>query len=298
MKYTILLSASIVLAYYFLQEALFVPYPLILRYGLRISNPLSYLTYAFVHVGVHHLISNVLALLPLAYFLEKRVAHDVLGVFFVSSVLGGLIFAILSPKTILVGCSAGVFGVFGALFLVDPRKFLVALVLSTLLIALSPHVSNYIERRFAEELVREKMEKMRTLQEKTAQISAVKEQVSKISSDINKLTQEMERAPPEKKERIRTEIERKKGLLEVQRRKIEELEKYKEMVEEELQRIRRMESIYSSGKSLEARAAISFLSHAVGIFFGMVYMYVRRRDMVEKSLEQMMLWFRLGERSA
>ncbi len=287
MKYTILLSSSIVLVYYFLQEALFVPYPLILRYGLQISNPLSYLTYAFVHVGVHHLISNVLALIPLAYFLEKRVDYDVLGVFFVSSALGGLTFALLSPQTILVGCSAGVFGVFGALFLVDPRKFLVAMVISTLLIAISPYVSGYIERRFAEELAREKMEKLKTLQEKTAQISAVREQVNLISSDINRLVQEMEKAPPQEKEKIKVEIEKKKGLLEMQRRKMEKLEKYRKMVEEELRRIRKMESIYSSGKSLEARAAISFLSHAVGIFFGMVYMYVRRRDMVEKSLEYM-----------
>lgn len=76
-----------------------------------------FLSYAFLHGGVWHLAGNLLALATLGPALLPRLgAGRVLLVLFVSTLAGGLAFALLSPdQTLMVGASGGLFGLFGTL---------------------------------------------------------------------------------------------------------------------------------------------------------------------------------------
>lgn len=83
-----------------------------------------FLSYAFLHGGIWHLAGNLLALATLGPALLPRLgAGRVLLVLFVSTLAGGLAFALLSPdQALMVGASGGLFGLFGTLVVRARRR--------------------------------------------------------------------------------------------------------------------------------------------------------------------------------
>ncbi|MBM4152578.1 MAG: rhomboid family intramembrane serine protease, partial [Kiritimatiellaceae bacterium] len=74
------------------------------------------ITYQFIHQGIFHLISNLLGLYLLGPDTERGLGTNrFLLMYFLSGILGGLGWSLLSPSGIFcVGASGCVFGVLGA----------------------------------------------------------------------------------------------------------------------------------------------------------------------------------------
>ena len=81
------------------------------------------ITAAFLHAGLLHLVSNMLALYIVGAPLERVLGSGRFAVVYLASALGGSLLALaLSPPDVLgVGASGAVFGLFGALVVLRKR---------------------------------------------------------------------------------------------------------------------------------------------------------------------------------
>jgi membrane associated rhomboid family serine protease len=98
------------------------------RYGL---NPASVeagqyerlITATFLHAGLVHLASNMLALFIVGAPLERAIGSARFGVVYLASALGGsfLALALSPPNSLGVGASGAIFGLFGAVAVLHRR---------------------------------------------------------------------------------------------------------------------------------------------------------------------------------
>lgn len=85
-------------------------------------EPWRMLTYGFVHGSPIHILVNLLSLWILGRILEPAVGRARFLAIFLLSVLGGAVAVLLlAPVNAIVGASAGVFGLFAALFVIQRR---------------------------------------------------------------------------------------------------------------------------------------------------------------------------------
>ncbi len=90
-----------------------------------VSEPLTLITYQFLHAGWLHLGSNMLFLWVFADNVEDAFGHVAFTMFYlVCGVIGGLTHIAVSPGSLspLVGASGAVSGVLGAYFLLYPKS--------------------------------------------------------------------------------------------------------------------------------------------------------------------------------
>ncbi len=111
--------------------ALYVPDSILYDWALDSAKlPASLLSYLLIHVGIIHLVGNMLGLAVFSFIVERRLsARDVLGIFFLSGVLAGAVFVLLNPPVKLAGASAGIAGLMACAILVDPKRAIPALIL-------------------------------------------------------------------------------------------------------------------------------------------------------------------------
>ena len=89
-----------------------------------IPEPLTLITYQFLHAGWMHLISNMLFLWVFADNIEDAFGHPAFLFFYlVSGIAGGLLHAVMEPSSPapLIGASGAVSGVLAAYLLLYPR---------------------------------------------------------------------------------------------------------------------------------------------------------------------------------
>ena len=73
-------------------------------------NFLGAFTYAFMHVGIKHLLINMLILFAIGWVAERKIeSKHLLGIFLSSSVIAGIGYALIS-KSWVIGSSAGIAG--------------------------------------------------------------------------------------------------------------------------------------------------------------------------------------------
>ena len=83
-------------------------------------EPWRFVTSAFVHSGIMHILLNGYSLWVLGTLIERVTGSwRFLVVFLVSTAFGSLGVLILAPGTAVVGASAGIFGLFAAMFLLN-----------------------------------------------------------------------------------------------------------------------------------------------------------------------------------
>lgn len=72
----------------------------------------------FAHIGLHHLISNMILLLTLGPIIESIIGHTKFAIIYLFSGIGGN-FAVLmlNPDTITAGASTALYGLFGLLLI-------------------------------------------------------------------------------------------------------------------------------------------------------------------------------------
>jgi membrane associated rhomboid family serine protease len=124
-----LLIANIVV--FVIQHILHVPIPETLALWpdwWRHGAVWQLITYQFLHAGIWHLFSNLLALYFLGPDVERGLGTNrFFALYFLSGILGGLGWALLSPpdSNPCVGASGAIFGVLGAYAALYPNRELV-----------------------------------------------------------------------------------------------------------------------------------------------------------------------------
>jgi membrane associated rhomboid family serine protease len=84
------------------------------------TEPWRLITSAFIHSGIMHVMFNGYSLWVLGNLIERVIGPArFLLVFTVSVISGCLAVMALSPESLTVGASAGIFGLFSALFLIN-----------------------------------------------------------------------------------------------------------------------------------------------------------------------------------
>jgi membrane associated rhomboid family serine protease len=169
---TALLAALILIPYFQLSGGLLYLSDSVLN-GLSFSSnpqPQNYLTHLFAHVGIQHLLGNLVPLLIFGLVLESVLAGvDVLLIFLASGVLSSILFTLLNPGVILVGASTGVAGLMAAATALKPKKSLVLLVLVPVLLLVLVPFSEFLS---------------------TQQLQGLEQQKTLLSAEIPKLVAE------------------------------------------------------------------------------------------------------------
>jgi membrane associated rhomboid family serine protease len=84
------------------------------------------ITYQFLHQGIGHLLSNMLGLYFLGPETERTLGTNrFFALYFLSGILGGLGWSLLSPYGSCIGASGAVFGILGAYAALYPNRELI-----------------------------------------------------------------------------------------------------------------------------------------------------------------------------
>jgi hypothetical protein len=97
-----------------------VTYTLAFYPPLMWSEPWRLVTAAFVHSGIMHVVFNAYSLWVLGNIIERIVGSaKFVTIFAVSVISGSLAVTVMSPDSVTIGASAGIFGLFATLFLLN-----------------------------------------------------------------------------------------------------------------------------------------------------------------------------------
>ncbi|MEW5955786.1 MAG: rhomboid family intramembrane serine protease [Candidatus Micrarchaeota archaeon] len=127
---TFSIAAVVVAAYFFLSGGNFYIAEGELRAtALRLSaQPLGVVTHLFTHVGIMHLLGNLVPLAAFGWVAETRLrSGDVFTIFLCAGMVSAALFSIFNPSVLLVGASAGVTALMAAAVVARPRLAVVAL---------------------------------------------------------------------------------------------------------------------------------------------------------------------------
>jgi membrane associated rhomboid family serine protease len=87
---------------------------------LMSAEPWRIITSAFAHAGIVHIMFNGYSLWVLGNAVERILRSVKFAAIFTTSIVAGcLAVAAMNPESIVIGASAGVFGIFAALFIVN-----------------------------------------------------------------------------------------------------------------------------------------------------------------------------------
>ncbi|MBI5224482.1 rhomboid family intramembrane serine protease [Candidatus Micrarchaeota archaeon] len=134
---TIFLAIFILVAYWLLAaDTPYITDENLGDYALTPNHPLSIISHLFIHVGIFHLVGNLLPLLFFGLALEAvLISADVVLIFFLAGTGASLIFAITNPGVPLIGASGGISGIISALLLLRPKVSIALLLATPLLIS-------------------------------------------------------------------------------------------------------------------------------------------------------------------
>ncbi len=97
-----------------------VTYTLAFYPPLMWSEPWRLVTAAFVHSGIMHVVFNAYSLWVLGNIIERIVGSaKFVAIFTISVISGSLAVAVMNPDSVTIGASAGIFGLFATLFLLN-----------------------------------------------------------------------------------------------------------------------------------------------------------------------------------
>lgn len=134
---TLVLSGTLVLFYFLVSGGSTYITPLSKMYplGVSFSNLIGAFTYTFSHIGVKHLLGNLMALLAFGAIVEQKIENwHVAGVFLISGVFAGISYALIHPDVWVIGASAAVAGLLAVGTVTSTKKTLVAFAAVILLV--------------------------------------------------------------------------------------------------------------------------------------------------------------------
>lgn len=111
--------------HYMQQDPKFIENYILSISTLQAGNHEAIVTFAFLHAGIGHLVSNTIGLYLFGKPYERSVgAMKTLSTYLAASIAGGLLTIGFSPETSLLGASGGVFSMMAGAMLLDPGESL------------------------------------------------------------------------------------------------------------------------------------------------------------------------------
>ena len=129
---TLSISALLVFFYFIISGGSAYVVPLSKLYPLGISgyNLVGAFSYLFMHIGVKHLLGNLIALIVFGSILEQEINKShLVALFMASGIIGGVAYSLLNPMVWIIGASAAIAGVLVASAIAEPKSTLIALLL-------------------------------------------------------------------------------------------------------------------------------------------------------------------------
>ncbi len=151
---TLSISIAIALVYViFSTKSAFMSQESIYSLGLIAFKFQNIFSYIFAHVGIIHLISNLIPLILFGSILESSrevKARDIFIIFTISGVIAGALFTLFNPSIMLIGASAAISGIIGAAAILQPKKTIIcALALPLLPLVIIPTIEQSINQSIA-----------------------------------------------------------------------------------------------------------------------------------------------------
>lgn len=191
---TIALSISMIMIYWMLSaDTPYITDENLGDFALSSNNPLSFLSHLFIHVGIFHLIGNILPLILFGLVLESAIISiDVLIIFLLAGTISSFLFSLMNPGIPLIGASAGISGILAAVMLVKPKAALALLIATPLLISLAFFpAANFISHYYEENMVEKKVV-LETQLERAIKTNQSVQVISQINKTIQKTDEKIE----------------------------------------------------------------------------------------------------------
>jgi len=148
---TILLCAAVAVPYYLAAgDTFYLQSKTLAVFSFGLQTPTGVFSYLFTHVGLLHLVGNLVPLIVFGLLLESVLPSlDVLFIFVLSGFFSGLAFVLLNANVFLAGASTGVAGLMTASTMLKPRKAIALLLVTGALIffLLNPAISLLLNMR-------------------------------------------------------------------------------------------------------------------------------------------------------
>ena len=285
---TLLIALTVLVVYLKLSEGgLFIQTDAFYSYAFGLLEaPWNIANYLFVHTGPRHLALNLTFLVAWGMVAEQALKRkDVAAIFVVSGMVAGLAYSLMTPDTLLVGSSTGVYGLFGASMLARPRETLIAAAAAFLVTSqfLLPALDSLEEKNLTgleqsmaaaaaeKEALSKQVNALKAAQstalEELVRLQVKRQQLVEQGQDTSGVDEEIKTVEA----RIRA-TEEEKALASTA---VGEKEKQAQALEEKTQ-------VYKIGKTREIEAPIAITSHSVATLAGSVYVYFLRRNRVAK----------------
>jgi len=129
-------AIALLVPYFWLSGgALYLPDDAVNSLAFGASQWTGAFTHMFFHVGLNHLLGNLIPLVLFAVVLEEALAwFNVVFIFVASGFFASVLFSFLNPGAVIIGSSAGVSGLMAAATMVKPKKALPLLIALPLLV--------------------------------------------------------------------------------------------------------------------------------------------------------------------
>ncbi len=163
-------------------------------YGVSNVNPIiGGIMFSFTHLGLKHLMGNMLVLGILGTILEQRMkSWKVFTIFLMSGWFAGVVYTYINPNVWVLGSSAAICGLIGAGLLVDFKRTILGVVLGLYMIPIVAYpTADWIVVNFynhQEKAIHTNVEKIIHYQEQLK--NATKQEKPKIEEKINRTYQQ------------------------------------------------------------------------------------------------------------
>jgi membrane associated rhomboid family serine protease len=247
---TFAITAVTVAAYFLLSNGQPYVFPITKMdpFGLSGDNLLGAFTYEFMHIGLKHLLGNILVLLAIGAVLEQRLeSRHVAGLYIAAGAGAGLVYALLFPNVWVIGASAAIAGAIVTSLLVDIRRATVALVAAVIIIPYGVFpFTDWALNTFSE-----------TAANKTAELGAQKAELGKALKQLEQQAAAGNASAAEAAVHVSQEIQ----VIEQQQRNI----------------VQNVVTV-SKARQTESVTPVSFEIHFFGAMFALAYLAAFRRD--------------------
>lgn len=265
---------------------IFIPNKELVMYGFSPSNLLGVITYPLLHLSPQHLFANVALLIAVGIIAEEKLnIKDYLSIFFISSIVAGIVFHILTPKpVVLVGASSAISGILAASIFIDIKKAVIAIIIFGIFLQVtSPAVTNYTQSKL-KEIQAEGQNITQTYNEtikKRKEIQDILESLkNKLSLLITRCEEGNQTACSKIQEVNETKVNKSKQEQIIEEKESNIKQKANQTIINEL--------ILEQGIERDRKAQTSSIVHMVGAIMGILYLAAFRKDIIWKMPSQVL----------
>ncbi len=238
------------------------------KFGLYKGNVLGLAAYSFTHIGIRHLISNMVVFFSMGSLLEQHIeGKHVLGIFVSSGVLSGFIYSMIYPSVWVVGASASIAGIIAAAVIADFKKAVPVLIISVLSISfiffpLTNHSLSFLQQ-----------------EKKEASLKSM-EEVTKLNTSVQSIQEQVEVLGKKIEAGNATEEE----IIQYQtlQTKMQSISTEMQQEAAQAEQKQKEKKAISEGMETESMAPVSNLIHIFGVLTAVLYLAILDKELFYK----------------